>query len=90
MDFEVSSKTCLDEQVLPSDLAMGNAWSQVMKSLNTDSHDQERDSVLGGEPEGVDEQCSCVRPCQLFLKGGTAPSHCPLLPLAQALVFIWQ
>ena len=73
--------------MLLSDLAMGDTWSQVMKSLKIHSCDQKRDSVLGGESEGVDEQYSCVSPCQLLLKGGMVPSHCPFLGLAQALAF---
>ena len=74
--------------MLLSDLAMGNTWSQVKKSLKIHSCDQKRDSVLGGEPEVADEQYTSVSSCQLLLKGGTAPSHCLLLALAQALAVI--
>lgn len=74
--------------MLLADLAMGDTWSQVMKSLHIHLCDQKRDSMLGGESEGGDKQCSCVSPCQLLLKRGVAPSHCPLLALAQDLASI--
>lgn len=46
--------------MLLADLAIGDTWSQVMKSLHIHLCDQKRDSVLGGESEGGDEQCSVL------------------------------
>lgn len=48
--------------MLLGDLAMGNIWSQVMKSLHFHLCDQKRDSVFGGESEGGDERYSCASP----------------------------
>lgn len=48
--------------MLLGDLAMGNTWSQVMKSLHFHFCDQKTGPVLGEESEGGDEQYSCVSP----------------------------